>query len=193
MTRLLAAPELLPPSTGEIRMIATPAMALAAASAVAQAAGLEVELLGDDLEGESRLVGADMARPALAAAARPKVILSGGETTVTIVGGVAGRGGRNTEFLLALAEALDGAPGVWALAADTDGEDGKGGGAAGAILGPDSLARGASLGLDLAASLSGHDSGGYFDALDDLIVTGPTRTNVNDFRAILVIPEADRA
>jgi hydroxypyruvate reductase len=119
---------------------------------------------------------------------RPKVYISGGETTVTIVNGRAGRGGRNTEFLLALGKNLDGAAGVWALAGDTDGEDGASGGAAGAILTPDTLERGRMAGLDAADSLAGHDSGGYFDALDDLIKTGPTRTNVNDFRAILVLP-----
>ena len=173
----------------EVRMIATPGMALTAAAAVARAAGLEVEILGDDLEGESAELGAGMAALALADRSRPTVILSGGETTVTIGGGKAGRGGRNTEFLLALGRALNGAPGVWGLAGDTDGEDGASGGGAGALLAPDTLQRASALGLDLAASLEGHDSGGFFDAIGDLLVTGPTRTNVNDFRAILVVPQ----
>ncbi|OJU13500.1 MAG: glycerate kinase, partial [Caulobacterales bacterium 68-7] len=174
----------------EVRMIATPGMALQAAAAVARDAGLEIEILGDDLEGESANVGAEQAALALAGRDRPTVILSGGETTVTIGGGKAGRGGRNTEFLLALGRALDGAPGVWGLAGDTDGEDGASGGGAGALLAPDTLHRARALGLDVAVSLANHDSGGFFDAIGDLVVTGPTRTNVNDFRAILVTPQA---
>ena len=173
----------------DFRLIATPGAALTAAAEVARDAGLAVEILGDDLEGESREVGAAMARHALGLRPRPKVILSGGETTVTISGGRAGRGGRNSEFLLALGEALAGSAGVWALAGDTDGEDGASGGAAGALLSPDSLSRARALGLDAAAHLDAHDSGGFFDALGDLITTGPTRTNVNDFRAILIIPK----
>ena len=173
----------------EFRMIATPGAALAAAAEVARSEGLGVEILGDDLEGESREVGAAMARHALGLRTRPRVILSGGETTVTITGGRAGCGGRNSEFLLALGEALAGSAGVWALAGDTDGEDGASGGAAGALLSPDSLIRARALGLDAAAHLDAHDSGGFFDALGDLITTGPTRTNVNDFRAILIIPK----
>jgi hydroxypyruvate reductase len=172
----------------EFRMIATPSAALDAAAAVARAAGLDVEILGDDLEGEACQVGAEMASVAHAPRPRPRVVLSGGETTVTLAGNGAGRGGRNTEFLLALARALDGAPGVWAVAGDTDGEDGASGGAAGAILAPDTLSRGRALRLDIDESLAGHDSGGYFASIGDLIETGPTRTNVNDFRAILLIP-----
>jgi hydroxypyruvate reductase len=159
-------------------------MALEAAAEVARAAGLAPLVLGDAIEGEAAAVGAGMAARALQAA-RPAVLLSGGETTVTIGRGPAGRGGRNTEFLLGLGCALDGAAGVWALAADTDGQDGAED-AAGAILAPDSLARARALGLDAAAHLAGHDSGSFFSRLDDLVVTGPTRTNVNDFRAILI-------
>jgi hydroxypyruvate reductase len=124
---------------------------------------------------------------------RPTVLLSGGETTVTLGPGKPGRGGRNTEFLLALSLALDGARGVWALAADTDGEDGASGGAAGALMGPDTLSRARTLSLRPVASLDAHDSGGFFEALGDLLITGPTRTNVNDFRAILVLPESPAA
>lgn len=173
----------------ECRMIATPKMALEAAAAVAARSGLDVDILGDDLEGESSALGASMARLAGGALSRPKVFLSGGETTVTIGGGGAGRGGRNTEFLLALGNALAGKAGVWGLAADTDGEDGASGGAAGAVLAPDTLARAQKLGLDADVSLAGHDSGTFFGEIGDLIVTGPTWTNVNDFRAILVIPK----
>jgi len=111
------------------------------------------------------------------------VLLSGGETTVTVRG--RGRGGRNVEFLLSLAVALNGAPGVWALAGDTDGIDG-GGPAAGALVTPDSLARARALGLDPRASLADNDAHALFEALGDAVVTGPTLTNVNDFRAILV-------
>lgn len=168
----------------DYRFIATPAMALAAAATAARQAGLEPVILGDGIEGEASTVGADMAAQALSAA-RPTLLLSGGETTVTIGRGPAGRGGRNTEFLLALACALDGAAGVWALAADTDGQDGAED-AAGAVMAPDSLARARASGLDARAHLAGHDSGTFFAGLNDLVVTGPTRTNVNDFRAILI-------
>jgi hydroxypyruvate reductase len=172
----------------EFRMIATPAAALDAAAAVARAAGLTVDILGDDIEGEARDVGAHMALLARIPSGAPRVILSGGETTVTLEGSKPGRGGRNTEFLLALAHQLKGEPGVWGMAGDTDGEDGASGGAAGAIFGPDTLRRGVALGLDTERSLAAHDSGGYFAKLNDLVVTGPTQTNVNDFRAILVVP-----
>ena len=174
----------------DFRMIATPAAALEAAAQVAREAGFTVQILGDDIEGESAVVGAQMADLARSTGSEPMIFLSGGETTVTIQNGRAGRGGRNTEFLLALADALGGADHVWALAGDTDGEDGASGGAAGAVMGPDTLRRGLGLGLDAKVSLEGHDSGGYFAALGDLIQTGPTRTNVNDFRAILVMPGA---
>lgn len=173
----------------EFRMVATPAAALDAAAALARAAGLDVEILGDDLEGEAREVGAAMASHAFASARRPRVILSGGETTVSIRNKHPGRGGRNSEFLLALTQALNGEPGVWALAGDTDGEDGASGGSAGAILAPDTIQRGLAAGLDIAAALDAHDSGSYFDRIGDAIVTGPTRTNVNDFRAMLVVRE----
>jgi hydroxypyruvate reductase len=119
-------------------------------------------------------------------AAPPCVLLSGGETTVTVRG--TGRGGRNAEFLLALAAALDGQPGIHALAADTDGIDGSEDNA-GAIIGPDTLARAARLGLDLKAMLADNDAYSAFSALGDLLITGPTRTNVNDFRAILAAKE----
>ncbi len=172
-------------ATGTFRLIARPADAQIAAAEAARASGLAPVLLGDDLEGEARDLAADHARMALAA--RPGVILSGGETTVTVEASDAppGRGGRNCEYLLALAIALDGAPGISALACDTDGIDGTED-AAGACIGPDTLMRAAALGLDAEAMLRGHDSYTFFDRLGDLIVTGPTRTNVNDFRAICV-------
>jgi hydroxypyruvate reductase len=113
------------------------------------------------------------------------VLLSGGETTVTVRG--RGRGGRNAEFLLGFTLALAGRPGIWALAADTDGIDGSEDNA-GAVAGPDTLGRAAAAGLDAAARLADNDAYGFFAALGDLVVTGPTRTNVNDFRAILIAP-----
>jgi len=138
-----------------------------------------------DLEGESREVAAQQASLIKGLeSGPPRLILSGGETTVT-VDGPAGRGGRDAEFALALAIALDGRPGVYGLACDTDGIDGVSD-SAGAVFGPDSLARARALGLDPAAALAGHDAGGLFGQLGDLVVTGPTRTNVNDFRAIWV-------
>jgi hydroxypyruvate reductase len=146
-------------------------------------------VLGDAIEGEARAVAADHARLALALAEQrrpdrpPSVLLSGGETTVTVRG--TGRGGRNAEYLLALALALDGCPGIHALAADTDGIDGSEQNA-GAWLSPDSLARAAALGLNAAERLADNDGYGFFEGLGDLLVTGPTRTNVNDFRAILI-------
>lgn len=178
------------PLLTDFRMIATPRQSLQAAAAVAREAGVDAVILGDDLEGEASEAGAQMASLARKRVDRPTIFLSGGETTVTIGDGKAGRGGRNTEFLLALAQALDGAPGVWAIAGDTDGEDGANVGGAGAVIDPTTIARGAAAGLDIAESLAGHDSGSYFAKVGDLIVTGPTRTNVNDFRAILVIPQA---
>lgn len=166
----------------EFELIARPSNAQDAAADAVQAAGLEPTLLGADLEGEARDLGRSHA--ALAKSASPGVILSGGETTVTVKDGQ-GRGGRNCEYLLALAIALDGAPGIQAIACDTDGIDGTED-AAGAIIGPDTLARAAAAGLDAAAMLSAHDSYTFFDTLGDLVRTGPTRTNVNDFRAILI-------
>ncbi len=159
--------------------------ALQAAAEVARAAGFDPILLGDDLEGEARLVAAehaDLARQ-LALTGRRAVLLSGGETNVTVAG--PGRGGRNCEYLLALALALDGHPGIHALAADTDGIDGSEDNA-GAIIAPDTLERARLLGLDPANMLIKNDSYSLFAALGDLVVTGPTRTNVNDFRAIMI-------
>lgn len=176
-------------ATAETRMIATPQMSLEAAAAAARAAGVTPLILGDALEGEAAEVGKLMAGIARAAATTghplpgPCVLLSGGETTVTVRG--PGRGGRNVEFLLALAVALNGAPGIAALAGDTDGIDG-GGPAAGALVTPDTLARARALGLDPRAMLAANDAHPLFEALGDAVVTGPTLTNVNDFRAILV-------
>ena len=168
-----------------------------------RSAGVAAYILSDEIEGESRDIGRMHGALARAAARpgqggglpsgspfqRPCVILSGGETTVTvrkIPGQVLGRGGRAGEFLLGCALALQGQPTVWALAADTDGIDGVEDNA-GALIGPDTLARGAALGLSPADSLARHDAYGFFAALGDLVVTGPTFTNVNDFRALLVL------
>jgi glycerate-2-kinase len=173
----------------EFRLIATPQMALEAAAAAAQKAGIPAHILGDAIEGEAREVGKVMAGIALQVArhgqpfARPCLLLSGGETTVTIRG--AGRGGRNVEFLLGLGEALAGHPGIHALAGDTDGVDGAEE-VAGAYLGPDSVARALERGIRIADSLARNDGHGFFAALGDGVVTGPTLTNVNDFRAILI-------
>lgn len=171
-----------------VRTIATASDAMAAAAAVARSHCIEPMVLGDDLEGEARSVAAGMASR-VTSVSKPVVLLSGGETTVTVTCPKPGRGGRNTEFLLALTLALEGRAGVWALAADTDGEDGENLGAAGALAGPDSLQRARAAGLDAQASLATHDSGSFFAALGDLVVTGPTLTNVNDFRAILIVPQ----
>ena len=175
----------------DIRMIATPAMALAAAAESVRQAGATPLILGDALEGEGRELGIVMAGIARSVCAHshpipaPCVLLSGGEATVTIRGGVAGRGGRNTEFLLSLAVALHGAPGIWAIAGDTDGIDGTED-AAGAIVTPTTLQRATAAGIDPASCLQAHDSYTLFDAVGDLVRTGPTLTNVNDLRAILV-------
>ena len=173
----------------EYHLIATPRKSMEAARLAAGKAGLEVIFLGDDVEGEAREVAWEQAALAMTAAQGatrlPCLILSGGETTVTVRG--SGRGGRNAEYLLALANALEGAPNVYALAADTDGIDGSEDNA-GAVLQPDSWQRAGERGLSAAAMLDNNNGYGFFDALDDLIVTGPTRTNVNDFRAILVLP-----
>jgi hydroxypyruvate reductase len=172
-------------------MIATPAMALAAAAETVRKAGVTPLILGDALEGESRELGIVMAGIARSSrthghpVAPPCVLLSGGEATVTIGQGPAGRGGRNTEFLLSLAVALQGAPDIWAIAGDTDGIDGTED-AAGAIITPSTLERARLAGLDPASTLRAHDSYALFDALGDLVRTGPTLTNVNDLRAILV-------
>jgi hydroxypyruvate reductase len=173
----------------ESRFIATPAMALEAAASVAREEGLAAHVLGDAIEGEARDVGKVMAGIALQVARRsqpfapPCVLLSGGETTVTVHGD--GRGGRNVEFLLSLAVALDGEAGIYALAGDTDGVDGIEE-IAGAIATPDSLSRAWRAGLRPRERLAANDGHGFFEALGDGVVTGPTLTNVNDFRAILV-------
>ncbi|WP_295646604.1 glycerate kinase [uncultured Methylibium sp.] len=170
-------------------MIATPQMSLEAAADVARAAGVTPLILGNALEGEARemaMVHAGIARQVLRhgqPAAAPCVLLSGGEGTVTVRG--QGRGGRNAEFLLALAVALDGEPRIHAIACDTDGIDGTEDNA-GALLGPDTLARARVQGLHAPAFLANNDGYSYFSALGDLVVTGPTMTNVNDFRAILI-------
>jgi hydroxypyruvate reductase len=173
-------------------MIATPQQSLEAAAAAARAAGIEAHILSDEIEGESREVGKVHAALARAVArrgepfARPCVILSGGETTVTVRSKGA-RGGRATEFLLGCAIALQGEPGVHVLAADTDGIDGVEDNA-GAIVTPSTLQRAAALGLKAADFLDRNDAYNYFAPLGDLVVTGPTFTNVNDFRAVLVNP-----
>ena len=170
-------------------LIATPQMALEAAAAVARAAGVTPYILGDSLEGEARDVGKVMAGIALQTVQRgqpfpaPCVLLSGGETTVTVRGN--GRGGRNVEFLLALGIALDGREGIDALAGDTDGVDGQED-IAGAVLAPDTLQRAWALGIKPRESLDNNDGHGFFQALGDSVITGPTLTNVNDFRAILI-------
>lgn len=175
----------------DIRLIATPSLALQAAADEAVKLGLTPLILGDSLEGESKDVGAVMAGIALSASRKglpvkgPAVLLSGGETTVTIGKGLAGKGGRNTEFLLSLALTLKGAGGIWAIAGDSDGIDGVED-AAGALVTPDTLARMRNAGTDPRQSLVGHDSYTAFKAVGDLVVTGPTLTNVNDIRAILI-------
>ena len=173
----------------QTRIITAPQIALEAAARVAREAGLTPHILGDSLEGEARDLG-----KALAGITRqvrmygqpftpPCVLLSGGETTVTLRG--TGRGGRNVEFLLSLAVALDGLPGVHAIAGDTDGVDGAEE-IAGALLSPDTVARAWALGINPRASLDNNDGHGFFQALGDSVVTGPTLTNVNDFRAIVI-------
>jgi hydroxypyruvate reductase len=177
----------------ETRMIATPQMALEAAARVARSAGVTPVILGDSIEGEARDVGKVMAGIAQQVAvyaqpfAPPCVLLSGGETTVTVRG--QGRGGRNVEFLLSLAIALDGRPGIHALAGDTDGVDGQEE-IAGAIAAPDTLARAWAKGIKPRERLADNDGHGFFQALGDAVVTGPTLTNVNDFRAVLVTADA---
>lgn len=170
-------------------IVARPQDALEAAAEVARGHGYTPVILGDSIEGEAREVAKVHAGIALQVlrhgqpAAGPTVLLSGGETTVTVRG--QGRGGRNVEFLLGLALALGGEPGVHAIACDTDGIDGTEE-AAGAVIGPDTLARGRARGLDPRAMLAGNDAYSFFAGLGDLVVTGPTLTNVNDFRAVLI-------
>jgi glycerate 2-kinase len=172
-------------------MIATPMQALQAAAEVARKAGITPLILSDSIEGESRDLGTMMAGIARSVimhglpAPTPVILLSGGETTVTLGKGKAGRGGRNTEFLLAFAAAAEGLPGIWALAGDSDGIDGTED-AAGAIVTPDTLQRGREAGLNARDYLAAHDSYNYFQAIGDLVITGPTLTNVNDIRAVLV-------
>ncbi|MDB6084606.1 MAG: glycerate kinase [Gammaproteobacteria bacterium] len=171
----------------QLRIVATPQIALEAAASVARRAGVEPYILGDAIEGEARDVGTVFAAIARQVAERnqplsaPCVLLSGGETTVTVRGG--GRGGRNVEFLLSLAVALDAHPFIHALAGDTDGVDGQEE-IAGAHIGPDSLARAWAAGFRPKDVLADNDAHSLFTALGDSIVTGPTLTNVNDFRAI---------
>ena len=179
-----------------VNMIATPQQSLEAAAEAARAQGLNAYILSDEIEGESREVAKVHAALARAAAKglgpfqKPCVILSGGETTVTIkpqpAGAPRGRGGRAGEFCMGMAEALQGQPGVWALAADTDGIDGIEDNA-GAQVAPDTLARAAALGHKVADHLQRNDAYGFFEPLGDLVITGPTHTNVNDFRAMLVL------
>ncbi|GAC1329230.1 MAG: glycerate kinase [Beijerinckiaceae bacterium] len=177
----------------ETHLIATPALALRAAAEVAAAHGIEAHILGDDLEGEARDVGKVLGAIALSVARhgqpfRPTcVLLSGGETTVTVRG--SGRGGRNVEFLLSLGLTLNRHPSIHALAGDTDGVDGQEE-IAGAYLAPDSLDRALAQGIRARESLANNDGHGFFGAIGDSFVTGPTLTNVNDFRAILILDRA---
>jgi glycerate 2-kinase len=176
-------------ASAAVRTIATPQMALEAAAGVARAAGLAAHILSDAIEGEARDVGKVLAGVALQVAERdqpvsaPCVLLSGGETTVTVRG--SGRGGRNVEFLLSLALALEGHGRIHALAGDTDGVDGQEE-IAGAYMSPDSLARARALGLKPRDMLADNDAHRFFTTLGDSVITGPTMTNVNDFRAIFI-------
>ena len=173
----------------EVRIIAAPQMALQAAAQLARDAGVTPYILSDSLEGEARDIGKAHAAIARQVAVHgqpfepPCVLLSGGETTVTVKG--SGRGGRNVEFLLSLAMALAGLPGVYAIAGDTDGVDGAEE-IAGACIAPDTLERAWALGINPRTSLDNNDGHGFFQALGDSVVTGPTLTNVNDFRAICI-------
>ena len=176
-------------SGSELRIIAAPQAALEAAAKVAQANGIPAHILSDRMEGESRDVAKAMAGMALQVASRnqpfnaPCVLLSGGETTVTVRGN--GRGGRNVEFLLSLGISLEAHPCIHAMAGDTDGVDGVEE-IAGALLSPDSLTRAWQLGINPKELLDDNDGHGFFQALGDSVITGPTLTNVNDFRAILI-------
>ncbi|MCL4744852.1 MAG: glycerate kinase [Burkholderiaceae bacterium] len=175
----------------EHRMVATAHRSLRAGAAVFESAGVRAAVLGDTITGEARDVAPQLGAiaPEIAARdspnARPGALVSGGECTVTVRG--KGRGGRCAEFLLALARELDAMPGAWAIAADTDGIDGSEDNA-GAVVTPDTLARAKAAGLDPRALLDDNDAYRFFAALGDLVVTGPTRTNVNDYRAILLLP-----
>jgi len=176
--------------SGQYHLAATPALALEAARIEAEKAGFAVQLLGDALEGEARTVAREQAALAVKLArsdSEPALLLSGGELTVTVTGG--GRGGPNQEFALSLAIALNGAPNIDAIACDSDGADGGSGAVddpAGARITPATIHRADGLGLSAVNHLENNDSTGFFEALNDLIFTGPTYTNVNDFRAIMV-------
>jgi hydroxypyruvate reductase len=178
----------------QAQMLATAHGSLEAAAAVFSQAGIRPVVLGDTVTGEAREVAQVMAAIAREIARydqpfeRPVALISGGECTVTVRG--RGRGGRCAEFLLALARELDGVPGAWAIAADTDGIDGSESNA-GAIVAPDTMARASAAGLDARALLDDNDAWSFFDALGDLVTTGPTRTNVNDFRALVLMPARD--
>jgi len=191
---LACRPAVVPPGDPRLanvdnRIIAAPSQSLAAAAALAK--GCDVQMLGDAIEGEARDIAAGHAahagaiRAAMSPDARPALLLSGGELTVTITGD--GTGGPNAEYALALALALNGTPGVHAIACDTDGVDGAAE-VAGALIGPDTLTRARALGIDPAAALARNDAHGFFAAADGQVITGPTLTNVNDFRAILILP-----
>jgi hydroxypyruvate reductase len=175
----------------QVKMIATPSIALQAAADSARQHGITPLILGDAIEGESREVAIVMAGIAHSVKTYghpvkgPAILLSGGETTVTVEKGRGGKGGRNTEFLLSLACSLQGESGIWAVAGDSDGIDGTED-AAGAMIYPDTLSRGNSNGLNAREYLDAHDSYSYFHATGDLIITGPTLTNVNDIRGILI-------
>ncbi len=177
-----------------VRVVAAAATALEAAAAFLHARGYAVVQLGDDLDSEARALGREHAQLALAERARggKVALLSGGETRVVLGEAPGGRGGRNLEYLAGLALGLGGCPGIFALAADTDGIDGHGGHAGGIVV-PGILELGRERGESLEAALAAHDSYRFFDACDLLVKTGPTRTNVNDFRLILVEPEAGEA
>ncbi|EPA3070013.1 TPA: glycerate kinase type-2 family protein [Escherichia coli] len=178
-------------ANSDVRLIATPQLALQAAAQAVRRHGLTPLILGDAIEGESREVAIVMAGIAKSVrqyghpVSGPAVLLSGGETTVTVNNDQPGKGGRNTEFLLSLACSLQGGSSIWAIAGDSDGIDGTED-AAGALVFPDTLARGKMSGLNAADYLDVHDSYSYFHALGDLVITGPTLTNVNDIRAILI-------
>ncbi|MBC8260125.1 MAG: glycerate kinase [SAR324 cluster bacterium] len=173
-------------------LIATPMQSLEAAAQVVSAAGMKAQILGDNIEGESGKVAQEQAAIALAVQqqlssdSKPTVLLSGGETSVKVSG--SGRGGPNTEFLLTLMQELQGRAGIWALACDTDGIDGTEDNA-GALITPQSFIKASNLGLEPAVFLADNDAYSFFEALGDLVSPGPTMTNVNDFRAILVMSQ----
>lgn len=172
-----------------VRVIASPAQSLDAIATLAHLRGLNVVNLGDRIEGEAAMVATQHAIHAIDLATitrRPTIVISGGETTVTIRAGCHGSGGRNCEYQLALARALERHPRIWSIAGDSDGIDGVSD-AAGAIICPDTLKRAEQAGIDIARSLTDHDSYNFFARLDDLVFTGPTRTNVNDIRIQLII------